>query len=254
MHRPPSAPSGRCSTAGSSAAAAVRMRLRIHSGDLLASAAEQFQPRSGGQLDHQQPVAVEGDELNSVLADADLVCDAVRIHVRVLLDQVPAERGQVRMSLTTAGEPPLLLGRNQEGAGWGSRVVGFTSSCLAHICIMHMSSRRSATPLILARGGWGSVLLCAPATMLRLTRTPATPLSRGVVRVLAVRHLVVAAAGVAVHRKPRGTRRLIDRVAALADGAHATSAVALAATGHAPAAWLPDAAIATTFAVGSWRD
>lgn len=107
---------------------------------------------------------------------------------------------------------------------------------------------------MLARGGWGSLLLCAPAAMLRLTGTPATPLSRGVVRILAARHLAVVAASVAVHRRSRDARRLIDRVAALADGAHATSAVALAVAGHAPAAWLPDAAIATTFAVGSWRD
>jgi hypothetical protein len=119
---------------------------------------------------------------------------------------------------------------------------------------MHMSSRSGATPLTLARGGWGSLLLCAPAAMLHLTGTPATPLSRGVVRILAVRHLAVAAACLAAHRGSRDMRRLIGRVAALADGAHATSAVAFAATGHAPAAWLPDAVIATTFAVGSWRD
>jgi hypothetical protein len=69
------------------------MRLRIHPGDLLASAARQFQPGSDGQLNHEQPVAVEGDELDSAPADADPVCDPAGVHLRVLVDQLPAERG-----------------------------------------------------------------------------------------------------------------------------------------------------------------
>src|SRR5581483_579625 len=111
------------------------------------------------------------------------------------------------------------------------------------------------------RLAWGLALLCQPSTLIGSTGVMPTRMARNIARLLGVRHVVQAlglrvlgtAVGAAASRRAGLQPPRVRRAGAAVDAAHALSAFALAASGHARSAWAADGLIASTFAFATWR-